>query len=108
MAEDSGYDDILGQMLVAFGAGAQGMRVTRRAIAAFRARYSREWFERRQIGPNWDTNGVQILERVKAIGRAAAAQATNAGQTKVDADDLHATAKRVEAASDTIDCRDFP
>ncbi len=95
-------DEILGQMLVAWGQGTGAMRVSHGACLAFRARYE-EWIDE-QILAVWGSAAVQILERVRAIGRLLAARTGLAGRTAIAAEGFAEAARFVEASEDCPYC----
>lgn len=92
---------ILAQFFVAFGEGAGPVRVPRGTVKALGDRYRTkvaEWAN------DWDTEGVQFLERVRAIGRLAALRATMKGQTTILPADFLYAARSVESTSSTPHC----
>ena len=78
-------EEILGQFIFAFGQGAGAMRVQRRAIAAFRARY----YEPIRLAPGqWKSVSSNVLGFVAQVGRLAAHFATEAGRTSIGEGDF--------------------
>ena len=98
----SQIDDIVGQMLVAFGHGIGSVRVPRDTVRALTERY-RPTLEK-GLADQWDDDGVQVLERVRATGRLAAQNSVVRGDTKVTQDDFATAAMKVEAESKTPWC----
>lgn len=95
-------EEILAQIFVAFGQGTGAIRVQREACAVLAERYGERIDE--EILATWDTVAVQVLERMRAIGRAAAAEATLAGSTAISAATVREAAVRVEQVSATPLC----
>lgn len=95
-------DDALGQMYVAFGHGAGSMRVSREAVRALSSRY--RGILDREAEKHWEQEAVEVLERIRAVGRLAAQKAVARGDTIVQADDFTSAARTVEAASGTEYC----
>ncbi|HEV7515970.1 MAG TPA: hypothetical protein VGR07_06695, partial [Thermoanaerobaculia bacterium] len=93
---------ILGQACVAFGQGTGALRVSREAVAALRERYGAVLTA--EVVQQWDGVAVQVLERLRAIGRLAAHLATSAGRTAIGRDDVLRAALAVEVESDTDLC----
>ena len=102
LARPTARDAILGQMLVAFGQGTGSVRLSQDACVAFRDRYF-HWIDA-GIAALWDTAAVQILERVRAIGRLLAARAGIEGRTAIAAAGVVAAARLVEEAGDCPYC----
>jgi len=101
-AEPAVEEAILGQMLVALGQGTGTVRVSHGACLAFRARY-RGWIDG-EIVALWGGASVQILERVRAIGRLLAARAGLAGRTAIAAAGVEAAARFVEEVENCPYC----
>jgi hypothetical protein len=102
VAQPSARDAILGQMLVAFGQGTGAVRLSQGACVAFRDRYF-PWLDD-GIVALWDTAAVQVLERVRAIGRLLAARAGIEGRTAIAAAGVLAAARLVEEVGDCPYC----
>jgi hypothetical protein len=87
-------ENILGQLIYAFGQGAAPTRVTRRAIGALRARY---------LGPiqtsadGWETRAAYVLPLLAQVGRLAALLATQAGRAAISEADFTAARRLVES-----------
>lgn len=79
---------ILGQMLVAFGAGVGFMRVHQDTVAAFRRTHL--GIVRNIVSHHaWDADAVDVLEKVRAVGRLAASLAVERGDVGVTEGDLN-------------------
>jgi hypothetical protein len=93
---------IMAQIYVAFGQGTGGVRVSQDVCTALHARY----YDR--IDPaaiqGWGTEGVQVLERIRALGRLMAINAGLAGRTNLVAGDVESAAQVVERQSGTPLC----
>lgn len=94
---------IMDQIFVAFGQGTGMLRVSHEAVAVLRELYF--------IGitpeiesTHWATEAVQVLERIRALGRLAALKAVTRGDTTVSAEDVSSSAPTVHAQSDTAFC----
>jgi hypothetical protein len=53
---------------------------------------------------NWGTQAVQVLERIRVLGRMVATQTHLAGKSVVTADQVTTAAAQVEFNSDTYIC----
>lgn len=97
-------DDILGQFYIAFGHGVGSLRVSRAAAARLRDIY-RPVIER-DLASRWDEDEFagQVLERVRAVGRRAAHEATLRADTSVSDDDVSSSALAVSETSKTPWC----
>jgi hypothetical protein len=95
-------EGILAQVCVAFGQGTGEVRVSQEACIALYDRYSRMITE--DALAHWDTYAVQVLERIRALGRMVAAQSHLAGRTVISADQVATAAPQVEINSDTALC----
>jgi hypothetical protein len=102
-------DGVMAQIWVAFGQGTGAMRVSQEAALELRARYLEHIHRPRTSDgstalENWDQEAVQILERIRAIGRLAAFKAMERGAPTVSRDDVSSSAETVETTSDTDRC----
>lgn len=97
-------DDILGQFYVAFGHGVGSLRVTRAAAARLRETY-RPLIEK-DLAERWDDDEFagQVLERMRAVGRKAAHEATLRGDTTVLDEDVALASAAVSETSKTPWC----
>lgn len=92
---------VLAQIYVAFGQGTGEIRVGREACLALRTQALPQL---ETMLAHWDTEAVQILERVRAIGRAARQRAVSRFDTVVQAQDVEFVAPQVKAVSGTPLC----
>ena len=98
---------IMAQILVAFGQGAGTHRVSRAACLALIDRYE-PLAGQPSVHDIWDEEGVQALERIRAIGRLAAQMTTTDGRTTISAEDTSKSTVSVERKSRTKICSDWP
>lgn len=99
-------DGILAQVHVAFGQGTGAVRVSQGACVALSERYLPRIDE--DLVARWESEAGQVLERIRAIGRTAAAHAALAGENVLSPDRLTDAARRVESFSLTIFCPPDP
>ena len=100
-------EGIMAQILIAFGQGSGATRVSHDAAVALRTHYFGS-ITPDVIGNRWAGEAVQVLERIRAIGKLAAFQAMQRGDTVVSADDVETAAVKVELTSDTDLCPPRP
>ncbi len=105
MASQYTPQDLIAQTMVAFGQGTGYMRVSHEATRALLARYE-TWIEQKGLLRTWETDAVQILERIRAIGRLAALRATQDGRTAINAVDVRNAVPTIETSSATEVCGD--
>jgi hypothetical protein len=80
-------EQLLGQMMFAIGAGANGLHIKRSAVAKMRARYeppTREFVQMDGWNEVWEANSIYTLRYFEAIGRLAAQHATLDGTPSID------------------------
>lgn len=101
--EDSQYskDGIMAQIWVAFGQGTGMTRTSQKAVLALQARYF-EHIDKHLH--EWGPNAVQVLERIRAIGKVAAYRATGRGDTTISEADVTEAITAVEHESDSSWC----
>jgi hypothetical protein len=99
-------EGVMAQIWVAFGQGTGAMRVQHDAALALRDIYGRAITAR--VVTEWPTVGVQALERIRAVGRLAAAKAAGRGATSINAADVTSSASSVHAISETDLCPPIP
>jgi len=99
-------DGIMAQIWVAFGQGTGSMRVEQEAALELRTLYY-DLIDAAIIA-DWETIAVQILERMRAIGRLAASTATDVGATAITAEDVASSAQTVQQSSGTPQCPPNP
>jgi hypothetical protein len=95
-------DGIMAQCWVAFGQGSGSLRVSQEATLALQSLYYGAITE--DLLTKWDGEAVQILERMRAIGRLAAHTADTRGDTRISAEDVLQSASSVQRTSDTERC----
>jgi len=99
-------EGIMAQIMVAFGQGTGATRVSQEAALQLRTIYFGAITD--QLTQIWATEAVQVLERVRAIGKLAAHQAMTAGATAIGVDEVQASAKAVRLRSLSQFCPPFP
>jgi len=102
-AVDEGYtqDGIMAQIWVAFGQGTGMTRTSQKAALALHTRYFAEIEKHRE---EWGENAVQVLERIRTIGKVALLKATERAATVISEEDVNAAIEAVERESDTSWC----
>jgi hypothetical protein len=100
-------EGIMAQIMVAFGQGTGEIRVSQDAAMQLRTIYFAA-ITAEVVASLWATEAVQVLERIRAIGRLAAQTATAAGATAISVDDVMSSAAAVQATSDTVLCPPLP
>jgi histone H3/H4 len=93
-------EDVIYQSLIAFGQATDYLRVNRDAAHAI-VNLMKEAIEQQRVQLRWETEAVQILERLRAIGRSAALLAIQDGRTVIGAADVENATSRVILASKT-------
>ena len=104
MADSSGYSDveqILGQFFVAFGQGSGCVRVGRETILAIRDQYID--MIAKEYG-SWEEEAVQVLERVRTVGRLSALIALQRGSSTIERQDFLESTGTVQHRSRTRWC----
>lgn len=103
--EDASYtqEGIMAQIWVAFGQGAGPTRTSQKAVMALHARYFAE-AGKQEILSSWGKEAVQVLERIRAIGRVATLKATERASTVISEGDVNAAMLAVERESLTFLC----
>jgi histone H3/H4 len=96
-------EGIMAQIFVAFGQGTGAIRVSQAAAVELRSLYF-DAITADVVDKRWVEDGVQVLERIRAIGRLCWLKATERGDTTVSPEDVEAAAKTVEMQSDTDLC----
>lgn len=99
-------EDVIYQSLIAFGQATDYLRVNRDAAHAI-VNLMKESIERQRVHVRWETEAVQILERLRAIGRSAALLAIQDGRTVIGVADVENATSRVVLASKS-DCPQRP
>jgi hypothetical protein len=93
---------IMAQIWVAFGQGTGFTRVSQDACLHLQQMYYDAI--RDELVESWDEEAVQVLERIRAVGKLAASKAIDAGATAISIDDVRASAEAVHRTSDTPWC----
>ena len=93
---------VMNQVFVAFGQGTGPVRVAQGACRDLRERYTPRLDE--AVLARWEDEAVQVLERIRAIGRTAAAEVALAGRTAISTEELRTAILRVETQSGTPIC----
>ena len=95
-------DGIMAQIWVAFGQGTGFTRVSQEACVHLHEMYYDAI--RDELVAAWEEEAVQVLERIRAIGRLAASKAIDSGATAISVADVRASAQAVHRSSDTPWC----
>jgi hypothetical protein len=95
-------EGILAQVYVAFGQGTSYLRVTQEAALTLQALYGKAITD--DLIEKWDLEAVQVLERIRAIGRLSAQIAIGQGDTKIIPKYVLEAAAQVQIESDTERC----
>jgi hypothetical protein len=96
-------EGIMAQIWVAFGQGSGAIRVSHAAAAALKELYF-DAIKPEIVSTHWSTQGYQVLERIRVLGRMAALNATQRGDSTVSPEDIQASAPKVHTTSDTDFC----
>lgn len=94
---------VMAQIWVAFGQGTGMTRISQKAALALHGRY----YDRINASgalPVWGNQAVQVLERIRMIGKLAAAKALERGDTTISEDDVNDAIGAIESKSDTEYC----
>ena len=96
-------EGIMAQILVSFGQGTGMIRVSQDAALELRRWYF-DAITPQIVNTQWATQGVQVLDRIRAIGSLAALKATGSGSTAISSQDVYDSALTVQLTSDTELC----
>jgi hypothetical protein len=96
-------EGIMAQIWVAFGQGAGAIRVSQDAALELRRWYFNA-ITPQVVDQKWETEAVQVLDRIRAIGSLAAQKATSIGATTITPKDVYDSATAVQEASSTPMC----
>lgn len=99
-------DGIMAQIWVAFGQGTGEIRVSQEACWTLHELYYDHIDD--DVLNEWDSAAVQALERIRAIGRLAAAKALLVGATVISVADVTSSADTVQQTSGTPMCPPSP
>ena len=97
----SEVEQIMGQFFVAFGQGTGCVRGAPHTIAAIRHHYV-GMIE--QYSASWEEDAVQVLERVRTVGRLAALNSLQHGSSTIGPEDFEAATGKVQHQSRTRWC----
>ncbi len=100
-------EGIMAQIWIAFGQGAGAIRVSQEAALELR-RWYYEAITPQVVDQRWETEAVQVLERIRAIGSLAALKATSSGATVITPTEVYESASTVQATSFTDLCPPLP
>lgn len=95
-------EGILAQVAAAFGQGTGAVRIAQSAILALTQRYEPQVDEK--LLEVWEHEGVQVLERIRAMGRLASELSTREGGTAIQPEHVMEACRTVERASGTLFC----
>jgi len=100
-------EGIMAQIWIAFGQGAGAIRVSHdAALELYRWYY--EAITPEIVHERWKTDAVQVLDRMRAIGRHAAFLAAGDGSTVIKPQYVYEAASKVQAQSQTPLCPPEP
>ncbi len=99
-------DGIMAQIMVAFGQGTGATRVSQEGALHLRTLYFGAITQ--ELTDRWETEAVQVLERIRAIGRLAAHLVVSTGATAIGIADIEASARTVQRVSETPFCPPVP
>jgi hypothetical protein len=97
----------MAQIFVAFGQGTGTTRVSHDAAVALQTLYFGAITED-IVQTRWQDEAVQVLERIRAIGKLAAFQSMQRGDTAISVADVQSAAATVQLTSDTEFCPPRP
>ncbi|HEY3569840.1 MAG TPA: hypothetical protein VGP73_18040 [Thermoanaerobaculia bacterium] len=100
-------EGIMAQIWIAFGQGAGPVRVSHDAAMELH-RWYYEAITPEIVHERWQTAAVQVLDRMRAIGRHAALLADQEGSTVIRPEYVYAAATKVQAQSQTPLCPPRP
>src|SRR5262245_5729431 len=100
-------EGIMAQIWIAFGQGAGAIRVSQEAALELRRSYY-DAIPPEVIDQQWETEAVQVLDRIRAIGSLAAQKATSFGATAITPKEVYESAATVQAVSLTDLCPPLP
>ncbi len=100
-------EGIMAQIWIAFGQGAGAIRVSQEAAMELQ-RWYHDAITPEIVNQRWKTDAVQVLDRIRAIGRLAALKAAGAGSTVIKPEDVYDSASTVQQMSLTPLCPPEP
>jgi len=96
-------EGVMAQIAIAFGQGAGAIRVSQQAAMELR-RWYLDAITDTILSDHWESEAVNVLERIRAIGALAERKARDRGDTKILASDVYSSALIVQETSDTDFC----
>lgn len=100
-------EGIMAQIWIAFGQGAGPIRVSQEAAMELHRWYFNA-ITPEVVGELWETDALQVLDRIRAIGSLAALKATFMGATAITPRNVYDSASQVQDTSSTLLCPDKP
>lgn len=100
-------EGIMAQIWIAFGQGAGAIRVSQDAAMELHRWYFGA-ITPDVVAEKWESDALQVLDRVRAIGSLAALKATSVGATAIRPQDVYESAAQVQDNSNTRLCPDKP
>lgn len=100
-------DGIMAQIWIAFGQGTGAIRVSQEAALELRRWYFNA-ITPQVVDVEWETQAVQVLDRIRAIGSLAALKATSVGATAITPMEVYESAAAVQETSLTDLCPPAP
>ncbi|HEY9421131.1 MAG TPA: hypothetical protein VIW92_06935 [Thermoanaerobaculia bacterium] len=97
----------MAQIWIAFGQGAGPIRVSQEAAMELHRWYF-DAITPEVIDERWETDAVQVLDRIRAIGSLAAMKATNLGSIAITPKEVYESASQVQDTSHTPLCPPKP
>lgn len=95
-------DGIMAQVWIAFGQGTGAIRVSQEAALELHRWYYGAITD--ELLEKWDTEALQVLDRIRAIGSLSAMMAIQQGSTKINAQVVYESSVQVQLRSDTPYC----
>ncbi|HEV2845926.1 MAG TPA: hypothetical protein VG477_13820 [Thermoanaerobaculia bacterium] len=100
-------EGIMAQIWIAFGQGSGPVRVSHDAAMEL-YRWYFDSITQEVVDQTWETDALQVLERIRVIGSLAALKATIVGSTAIRPQDVYDSASQVQDTSSTALCPDKP
>src|SRR4051794_19618683 len=100
-------EGIMAQIWIAFGQGSGAIRISHDAALELH-RWYHDALTPEIIYERWKTDAVQVLDRMRAIGRLAALRAASRGSTVITPQDVYESASAVQIQSATPLCPPEP
>lgn len=100
-------EGIMAQIWIAFGQGAGPIRVSQEAAMELHRWYYNA-ITPDVVNLHWESDALQVLDRIRAIGSLAAMKATSVGSTAISPQNVYDSAAQVQDTSSTPLCPDKP